>query len=274
MSPSSRSPGSRLLTEYSAAVTAARISAEVLFDLMTAVCYIFLTAISVLMPGYAAIPWSMTVLAVFYTRHISKEALLRRRQAFPINGFNIPLFTFTLVAGISAIQIPILMDVDIRLRGTDRLAEYEIPVLDSPLGLGGMILPFVVAAPVIEEWTFRGWIQPALRRYMGPSVAVVVTSFLFACFHPHSHLLAIFVAGVMFGSAAQLTGSILPSIYLHGLWNASAFLGGVAAPQFFPGSDGTPSQALADLPTPLILALSLLLLGLIGLRYTAETCGD
>jgi membrane protease YdiL (CAAX protease family) len=86
----------------------------------------------------------------------------------------------------------------------------------------------VVAAPLVEELTFRG-VGFALLERFGAAAAVVGTSVAFAADHG---LVEGFPALFLFGVAVALvrlrTGSIYPGMLLHATFNAFALLAAVA----------------------------------------------
>jgi membrane protease YdiL (CAAX protease family) len=80
----------------------------------------------------------------------------------------------------------------------------------------------VVVAPVGEELFFRGLFQPVLKRLIGPWGSIGITSFLFAFAHGHAPtLLPLWMLGLILGVLYETTGSIVPGIMLHGLFNLS-----------------------------------------------------
>ena len=87
-------------------------------------------------------------------------------------------------------------------------------------------LLLAVASGVGEEVFFRGALQNAL---VGGWTGVFLQALVFAALHPvtdrraWSYPLFIFLGGVMFGSAYQLTGSLVPGILAHYLHNARSF---------------------------------------------------
>jgi hypothetical protein len=78
-----------------------------------------------------------------------------------------------------------------------------------------------VAAPLTEEPAFRGYCQVILERQFSGPVAVGISSVIFALAHGFTQgflwpkLLFYFLVGVVFGSTAYLTNSILPAIPGH-----------------------------------------------------------
>jgi len=85
-------------------------------------------------------------------------------------------------------------------------------------------LPIVMMAslvsPITEESAFRGYCQVILEREFPSTMAVVISSALFALAHvTHGllwpKLLVYFLVGLVFGVPAYLSNSILPSIPVH-----------------------------------------------------------
>ena len=86
-----------------------------------------------------------------------------------------------------------------------------------------------VAVPVVEELTFRGAGYSLLARY-GRVFAIVVTGVLFGVAHGLVVALPILVAfGIGLAWLRSRTGSVVPGILLHGMFNAFAVLVGVFA---------------------------------------------
>ena len=77
-----------------------------------------------------------------------------------------------------------------------------------------------LVSPVTEESAFRGYCQGTLEREFTGSVAVLMSSVLFALAHVTQGFLwpklsVYFLAGVAFGTMAYLTNSILPGLAIH-----------------------------------------------------------
>ena len=92
----------------------------------------------------------------------------------------------------------------------------------------------VVAYPVLEEFVFRGLIQPALAGptrgvHVGPlTLANGATSILFAAMHllnhPPLHAALVLLPSLVFGVFRDRSASVLPGLLLHVSWNAAFFL--------------------------------------------------
>jgi membrane protease YdiL (CAAX protease family) len=91
-----------------------------------------------------------------------------------------------------------------------------------------MILMGALVAPFMEEGGFRGYFQVALEREFRGSVAVMVSSLVFALAH-FAHgifwpkLLVYLLAGMAFGVTAYLTNSTLPAILPHMIGDLTFF---------------------------------------------------
>jgi membrane protease YdiL (CAAX protease family) len=88
------------------------------------------------------------------------------------------------------------------------------------------VIGFCVAAPIAEEFLFRGfvlrgWSQSFLR----PAGAVVLSSLIWASLHSQYNLFymaAIFTLGILFGSLRLRSGSTWLTVMLHALHNMIA----------------------------------------------------
>ena len=86
-----------------------------------------------------------------------------------------------------------------------------------------LVVPLaLVAVPAVsEELLFRGLLLPGLERRHGARVGLVLSSLLFGVIHvlPVAIVYAT-IAGLALGWLRQRTGSVLPSIAMHGAFNA------------------------------------------------------
>lgn len=122
---------------------------------------------------------------------------------------------------------------------------YDHPVIDFLLthrnawGIGLVVATACVAAPVGEELFFRrilqGWLEKRLPAADG-AWAIGITSLAFAAAHAGQGLayIPLFPLGVVLGWLVRRTGSIIPSILLHTLFNAVSVALLLAAPQAAP----------------------------------------
>ncbi|MDD5350875.1 MAG: CPBP family intramembrane metalloprotease, partial [Chthoniobacteraceae bacterium] len=84
------------------------------------------------------------------------------------------------------------------------------------------------AAPLLEEFLFRGYFYGTLRRHLGAPAALLLVSALFASIHLNAAALApLFVLAACLTLAYEATGSLWTSICMHALFN-TLMLGAMA----------------------------------------------
>lgn len=87
------------------------------------------------------------------------------------------------------------------------------------------ILSIVIVAPVAEEIVFRGMIQQAARRVIGPWPGIVFTAVTFAIWHGQVwNLGALIAVGFLFGVVFEATGSLRASMAAHAGYNLIVLL--------------------------------------------------
>jgi membrane protease YdiL (CAAX protease family) len=91
----------------------------------------------------------------------------------------------------------------------------------SPVTLLTFVLMGALVAGVVEEVSFRGYMQRPIERRYGPTVAIAVVGVMFGLAHgTHSYwslwLMPYYIAvAAVYGGLAYLTDSIVPSLTLH-----------------------------------------------------------
>jgi membrane protease YdiL (CAAX protease family) len=112
----------------------------------------------------------------------------------------------------------------------DRLVPYEHPIVDfldgrrDPVAVAVVIVSAIVVAPLAEEFFFRrvfqGWLEKRLPD--DPVGPVFVPALAFAAAHAGQGLawVALVPLALVLGVIARRTGSIVPCILLHALFNA------------------------------------------------------
>ena len=113
----------------------------------------------------------------------------------------------------------------------DRFVPYRHDIIDiladhrDPLSIGLVVVSAVVVAPVAEEFLFRrvlqGWLERLLPARDG-AAAIGLAAAAFALAHLGQGLgfVPLFPFAVVLGILARRTGSLLPCVLLHGLFNA------------------------------------------------------
>jgi len=115
----------------------------------------------------------------------------------------------------------------------ETLITWQSTVLPLPPGLTGAIDTIAQLGPVLglfllavspgvcEELLFRGAIQTGLQRDLSPRRAILLQALLFGLAHASIHRMLVTTAiGVVLGALRWRTGSVLPGILVHALYNA------------------------------------------------------
>jgi sodium transport system permease protein len=95
--------------------------------------------------------------------------------------------------------------------------------LDAITRLGPVLTLFLMAVTpgVCEELLFRGAIQTGLQRDLSPRRAILMQALLFGLAHASIHRMLVTTAiGAVLGALRWRTGSVLPGILVHALYNA------------------------------------------------------
>ncbi|MBM3955357.1 MAG: CPBP family intramembrane metalloprotease [Planctomycetes bacterium] len=114
----------------------------------------------------------------------------------------------------------------------DRIQPYAHPIIDyvsthrDPAAIALVILSAVVVAPLVEEFLFRrvlqGWL---VERFGGDAgAAICLQALAFGLAHAGQGLAPVPLAlfGMVLGGIVFRTGSLLPAVVLHGLFNAAS----------------------------------------------------
>jgi membrane protease YdiL (CAAX protease family) len=146
----------------------------------------------------------------------ARRALLRARVVAP------RAFAWAAIAGgLSLAALAGLWIVLVELTGAGgnptllSTARYPVLLVVLAIVMGSLV------SPLTEEAAFRGYGQVLLERRFRPAVAVALSSLLFALYHgptqgfAPSKILFYLTVGVVFGTTAYLTRSVLPAIPVH-----------------------------------------------------------
>ncbi|HTI04854.1 MAG TPA: type II CAAX endopeptidase family protein [Gemmatimonadales bacterium] len=88
--------------------------------------------------------------------------------------------------------------------------------------LGGWMLPLgVLAAPLFEEFIFRGLIFGGLRRSMDLLPAAVASAAVFAIVHPPMSMIPVFVLGLCAALAYERSRLLIAPMVVHAIYNAA-----------------------------------------------------
>jgi membrane protease YdiL (CAAX protease family) len=104
----------------------------------------------------------------------------------------------------------------------------------SSLTIAGLVIMSALVAGIVEEISFRGFMQGPIERRHGPVIAILITGIVFGLAHyTHEEMtLALMpfymLVAINYGVMAWLTNSVVPGIILHAggnIFNAMLLLG-------------------------------------------------
>jgi membrane protease YdiL (CAAX protease family) len=175
---------------------------------------------------FPSVPWAVPLIAVylwFFWRYLDgngpppstaeeRHASLRARPLTP------NVWTHALLAGGLAIVALVLA-----LRLANRLVvlpDQQLPAMTNVprLTVIALLLAAAPVAGIVEEASFRGYMQGPIERRYGLFVAILLTGTMFAVAHLDFTLILwpYYVAvAAIYGSITYLTNSILPAVVLH-----------------------------------------------------------
>ena len=113
--------------------------------------------------------------------------------------------------------------IEEQLRNTQKQSEEIIKTFISQGSLCSSLLIIAALAAVSEELLFRSVIQKALiKLFKNAHVAIVVTAFVFSAVHMDFFgFFPRFILGIMLGYMFWMSGSIIPSMLMHFVNNAT-----------------------------------------------------
>lgn len=146
----------------------------------------------------------------------ARRTLLRSRPVPPsVFGWA------ALAGGLALVALAGLWVVLVRLTGAGGNPTLPTASAYPAVFVAAAVVMGSLVSPLTEEAAFRGYGQVLLERRFPPLAAVALSSLLFALYHgptqgfQPSKLAFYFVVGVVFGTIAYLTGSVLPAIPVH-----------------------------------------------------------
>ena len=176
-----------------------------------------------------AIPWAVPAMTLILwpmwrylagkwwpqsTSEARRRCLRAKRVPGEVFGWSLLTGLFA-VAALAGFWIVTFQLVKMRGNALPDFSKYPALTVAVIIAMGS------VAAPFTEEPAFRGYCQVILEREFRGTIAVAISSVLFAIAHGPTQgflwpkLLFYFLVGVVFGTMAYLAKSILPAIPLH-----------------------------------------------------------
>ncbi|MCH9620725.1 MAG: hypothetical protein S4CHLAM20_01260 [Chlamydiia bacterium] len=139
--------------------------------------------------------------------------------AFVLSLF--PLFT------VMALFEALFIWMNIDLSTQQSAIQYFLSMKESLITFLPAIFTIVIAAPIIEEFIFRGLLQTYLRKKYGSILSIIYASILFSVFHFSisqgiqniAIIVSLFTLSLYLGFAYEKTRSLISSITLHVTFN-------------------------------------------------------
>lgn len=181
--------------------------------------------------------YSYIYINTFIFKGISLVFLIALVKYRRVSFRNSVLFCGRMPAARSYLVVYAILCVLLRLLSADNPLVPNIP-LDSVfteariIGNAIIIFSVIVVAPLVEELLFRGFLYPALNKYMGIYPSIVLTSILFTAAHypqirgEYLFMGIIFFVSLMITYARAKTGSTWFAIILHHIYNLAYVLVG------------------------------------------------
>jgi membrane protease YdiL (CAAX protease family) len=177
-----------------------------------------------------AIPWSVPAeglaLALIWAwlggRWRPARSSDARRRLLRSRMVSLATFGWSALAGaLSLVALAGLWIVLVRMTGAGGNPTLPTTATYPAIVVAALIVMASLVSPLTEEAAFRGYGQVLLERRFPPVAAVGLSSLFFALYHgptqgfQPSKVAFYFAVGVVFGTIAYLTGSVLPAIPVH-----------------------------------------------------------
>lgn len=180
----------------------------------------------------------LTIFALKQNRLLMRSIWVRgkmTRDRF-ISDFSLGVVTwliaFPLVVAIAQVS-DLLLYVFLGVESYEQVAVRFLKMaLESPLLLTVALITVLCAAPVIEEWLFRGFLQTFFRKHLGMKASILLSSLCFSLFHLStsqgwgnvSLALSLFAFAWYLGFIYERQKSLIAPIGLHMTFNAVSAL--------------------------------------------------
>ncbi len=118
-------------------------------------------------------------------------------------------------AGVAALYLPWLRSHPEWLEAAERSAPLSPDM--KPWWLLGVLA--ILAAPLCEEFLFRGLVFRSLRRTLPLGISVFASAAIFAVIHPGVSMAPVFVLGLVSALSFEATGLLLAPVLAHAVYN-------------------------------------------------------
>lgn len=178
---------------------------------------------------WSAVPWAAPPTALYlwlFWRYVQGAGWPRataeaRRMNCRVNRLSEDVWGLALFAGgLGLVAVVLFLRVMNRLVKLPQQQDLDVARFPFVTVLLWVLMGSIVAG-VVEEASFRGYMQGPIERRHGPVLAILVTGSLFGFAHfTHPEVTLILMpyylaVAAVYGALAYLTNSILPSMVLH-----------------------------------------------------------
>lgn len=149
-----------------------------------------------------------------------------RKRKLGASHFNFRIESWRLLLPLSIGSLALLFGVAAPLSALIPMPEAMKGSMQSAVGATGILtfIYFVLAAPILEELTFRGMMLDGLLRKYQPTKAIVVSAFFFGLVHLNPwQFVTGFILGCYLGWVYLRTASVSACIVIHMSANLSGY---------------------------------------------------
>ena len=179
-----------------------------------------------------SVPWAILPMALYlwlYWQYLNGAGWPRtsaegRRRGLRANGLSGDLWGMSLFAGMIglAVLLPLLGIMSRLVRLPAESQPITVPPQMPSITVFLLLVMASIVAGVVEEASFRGYMQGSIERQHGPIVAILINGTFFGLGHYNHHPASVFAmlpfyiaVAAVYGGLAYATNSILPGLVLH-----------------------------------------------------------
>ena len=151
-------------------------------------------------------------------KELLPETSIDTGRIYPFFLLNAFAFKVAAVCLVQTVLVLIFCFIDEMTLVTGNMGNFaEAGLMEAIL----LIVSAGVAAPVIEEALFRGFLFGSLRKAIGVPAAIVLSGLIFGLIHMNSvaTVLLTAVAGMIFAYIYEITGNLINSMLVHSAFN-------------------------------------------------------
>lgn len=184
-------------------------------------------AISTFAAGVVVVPASLMILSYRNIPHLLTTIGLRRpRQAAHRPSWPAAVAYGAGLGALAAVAaFAYVWAISHAAWAKQAMQESSLPEITQHGGYFWVLMAAVLAAPVLEEYLFRGLLFQAMRRNLSPAAAAAASAAVFAAIHPPIAFPAVFLLGFVAAWALRRTGLLASAIAAHMTYNGLLTLG-------------------------------------------------